>query len=343
MNNALKLAVVAGIAGSCAVTAPVLAGPKVYGRIDVSINHFDDEAGDFNNIQMKNNDSRLGVKGTYQFMPELAAIYKLEYAVDPEDSDTFKQRNIYGGFKGNFGTVFYGFTDTPLKVSGKNFDVFNDVFLADIKNTLSGEERLENSLHYQSNDYNGFGFWVAVAPGEESGEGATDQNGLFDRNSIAAHYKNGGMKLTLAYDRNVELDRLSVSGSKEPDTSIIRFTGSMKFGAATVAVLAQQAENSVEADRIGAAADGDAEATAFGISGKYKITSKGTIKAQFVTSSQEANGQDVQDLSQISLGYDHKLADKVKLYAYGSQVSAEPEGGDSEDETTIGLGARIKF
>jgi predicted porin len=91
--------------------------PKFYGKINVSVQNT--QEGNASISEVVSNASRLGVKGKIELKHGLQGIYKAEYQTAVDDGDnsgqTFSQRNIFGGIKGNFGQVIVGQFDTPLK------------------------------------------------------------------------------------------------------------------------------------------------------------------------------------------------------------------------------------
>ena len=111
------------IAVNASLLAPTMAfadSPKVYGRIDVSVDNIsvDSDAGEnsASNAELNSHGSRLGVKGKKKLSDQLTAIYKAEWEVSVDgDGESLKQRSRYVGLQGAFGTVTAGMIDTPLK------------------------------------------------------------------------------------------------------------------------------------------------------------------------------------------------------------------------------------
>ena len=126
--------------------------------------------------KLNSNASRLGVKGKSEIAEGLTLVYKAEFEIVVDDGDckgqTFTQRNIMGGIKGSFGTVWAGKHDTPTKLAQSKIDLFNDLE-GDIKNTFEGENRVSNIVAYSSPEINGFSSTVAMIPGEDADNGIT--------------------------------------------------------------------------------------------------------------------------------------------------------------------------
>ena len=126
MNRKLLPTLIALATISAAHAADSVPVPTVYGKINVTLNkyEFDDLQGTpktrvdgQDNWQLESNASRLGVKGDVPLVDGLKAVYKLEYEVfaDGSNSNAFTQRNTYGGLQGDWGTLIAGKNDTPLK------------------------------------------------------------------------------------------------------------------------------------------------------------------------------------------------------------------------------------
>ncbi|MBV1885196.1 MAG: porin, partial [Gammaproteobacteria bacterium] len=128
----LSLAAAALLAQATAISA----APEitVYGKANVTLNSVDEESVDpldpdaaIDEWQLNSNASRLGVKGKHAVNEDLNAIFQLEYEVFIDDgtnseNNALKQRNIYAGLQGEFGTVIAGKHDTPLKLAQGKID-----------------------------------------------------------------------------------------------------------------------------------------------------------------------------------------------------------------------------
>ena len=103
---------------------------KLYGKINVAVVNSD--SGSTDTWKLNSNASRIGLKGSSQISEGLSVFYKTEFEVavdngnfgDDEDKSTFKQRNIYAGIKGQYGSLLAGKNDTPTKLAQKKIDLF---------------------------------------------------------------------------------------------------------------------------------------------------------------------------------------------------------------------------
>ena len=176
---------------------------KLYGKINVAVVNSD--SGSTDTWKLNSNASRIGLKGSSQISEGLSVFYKTEFEVavdngnfgDDEDKSTFKQRNIYAGIKGQYGSLLAGKNDTPTKQAQKKIDLFNDS-VGDIKKTFAGENRMSNIIAYTTPKYGNFSASYAVMPSE------ADDGGLADSKSYSVNYKKDGLYVAVAADSNVK-------------------------------------------------------------------------------------------------------------------------------------------
>jgi predicted porin len=306
-KNALLAALITLSAASNA------AAVQVYGKANVSLNHTD--ASNSDTLKLNSNASRIGVKGSYEVSEGLKAIYKFEYETfiddgDDGSGDEFKQRNIYAGFQGGFGTIIAGKHDTPTKLAQGKIDLFNDLPNADIKNLIQGENRVSNIVMYSTPKTNGLKATVAFVPGDDTGGG---EDGI----SSAVSYESGDLSVTLAYD-----DGTAIDSSVE---TLTRLAAEYKIGNAKFGALFQQAD-----EVTGNEEDG------YILSSSYKLANGVILKGQYGESDDEAT-----EKTQIAVGADYKLNKKSKLFAYYSDI--ETETSTSSSVSTYAVGYEIKF
>ena len=306
-KNALLAALITFSAASNA------AAVQVYGKANVSLNHTD--ASNSDTLKLNSNASRIGVKGSYEVSEGLKAIYKFEYETfiddgDDGSGDEFKQRNIYAGFQGGFGTIIAGKHDTPTKLAQGKIDLFNDLPNADIKNVIQGENRVSNIVMYSTPKTNGLKATVAFVPGDDTGGG---EDGI----SSAVSYQSGDLSVTLAYD-----DGTAIDSSVE---TLTRLAAEYKVGNAKFGALFQQADE-----------DTGNEEDGYILSSSYKLANGVILKGQYGESDNEKT-----EKTQIAVGADYKLNKKSKLFAYYSDIEAETS--TSSSVSTYAVGYEIKF
>jgi predicted porin len=300
------------------------AGPidgDIYGKINVSIVNAD--TGTDDTYKLNSNASRLGVKGKTEIADGLYAVYKAEFEMCVDDGDckgqTFTQRNIMGGIKGSFGTVWAGKHDTPTKLAQNKIDLFNDLE-GDIKSTFEGENRVSNIVAYTSPTMNGFSTTVAMIPGEGAdvdGDGK-DDTGLTDGTSYSVSYTMNNLYVAIAGDQDVD------------SQDLIRLVAQYKMDALKVGVMYQQNEDNL----------GTKDESGFFVSAAYQLDEKTTLKAQYGSIEDDADGDEEETLS---LGGDYKLAKSTKVYVFYTDNTDSSVGKEDKEDSTFGLGMEHKF
>ena len=302
------------------------AGPidgDIYGKINVSIVNAD--TGTDDTYKLNSNASRLGVKGKTEIADGLYAVYKAEFEMCVDDGDckgqTFTQRNIMGGIKGSFGTVWAGKHDTPTKLAQNKIDLFNDLE-GDIKSTFEGENRVSNIVAYTSPTMNGFSTTVAMIPGEGAdvdGDGdGKDDTGLTDGMSYSVSYTMNNLYVAIAGDQDVD------------SQDLIRLVAQYKMDALKVGVMYQQNEDNL----------GTKDESGFFVSAAYQLDEKTILKAQYGSIEDDADGDEEETLS---LGADYKLAKGTKVYVFYTDNTDSSVGKEDKEDSTFGLGMEHKF
>lgn len=292
------------VALSMAVPMLVQAEPvSVYGKINLTAQQADEGQGSFS--ELKSNASRFGVKGDYALDGGLTLIYQLEWEVDPSDDaeKNIKSRDQFLGLAGAFGTLKVGRNDSALKLSQGKTDLFND-YEADLKALWKGENRLNNSVVYQTPQFQGFSVLVSHVM-EETPDGVDGQ-------SVALLYGDESLK-TSAWFASLAMDN-DINGYDNR-----RATAQTKVLAAKVALGVQQQEDIKTAKK----ADGWYSSLAYPL-GKYEL------KAQFQT---------LEDDQGLSLGADYKLGDNTKVFAWYSSFDFETK----VDSDYVAIGVEHRF
>ncbi|MEZ0122203.1 MAG: porin [Candidatus Reddybacter sp.] len=328
------------VAVASALALPVSAyaiGPidgSIYGKVNISV--VNDDNGSDDQMELNSNASRIGVKGKAKLTDTLYVIYKAEYETywddgkssDDKDEDTFEQRNIIGGLKGDFGTIWGGKHDTPTKLAQKKIDLFNDLE-GDIKHVMAGETRASNIVNYTTPNFSGFSASVATIFGEDRDD--NDKDGFFDSYSALAQYEDDGLYVAVALDENVKSGSKS-QGMGKDYVNIMRVIGQFPIGPLTLGAMWQNAEEGDSATT-GVKLDEDS----WHISAKWKIAAGYTLKAQYTESDDDESGNDA---DMMSFGVDKKLGKKTKLFAFYTTLDKSTATDDSD---WIGVGLEHKF
>ncbi|MEM8593210.1 MAG: porin [Pseudomonadota bacterium] len=323
------------LTGAIALPASVAAqaAPTLYGKANVSYQKTTDDNQD--QWEPNSNSSRLGVKGDAEVTDDLTAVYKAEFEISIDDGDkkgqTFAQRNIYAGVKGNFGQVVAGKFDTPLKKARGNFDQFNSLSVSAVKHVLlktgesKGENRMGNQIMYTSPKIAGIAqFNASLIPGEEARTDGKD--GFADGKSFSVtagdkYLKKNKYFAAVAVDDNVK------------GADLVRFAAQTKLPSNTkLGVLYQTAKASDVNDAV--------SMDSVGVSVTQAINSNVVLKAQYMQS--EADTDNGQENTQFSVGTDYKLNKKTKLFGYYGRLETE-KAATKAKESTIGTGLEVKF
>jgi len=292
----------------------------VYGRVNLTLQNSDEAAGE--HVELRNNASRVGVKGEVALNTDLKAIYQLEFGVNIDgdsSQDTFTHRNQFVGLEGKFGTVKAGRHDTALKEAQGDFDLFNDLE-GDITGTFNGENRLRNYIAYTTPALGkAFHITVNVFPGEEPESG---DDGVADGTSISLDYETDLVYFAIAHDRDLDGEGVETS----------RLVGGYTLGDAQIMLLYQRTDaGALEEDGLGAS-----------VSWKF---GKNTAKLQYLTADiwridPRADPLDNRYESQVSVGLDHALGKDTKLFGF---YTAGDIGGGSESNRYLAVGIQHNF
>ena len=319
-----KLSLTAAIAATLSFAGQSYAeGPidgTIYGKINASLVNTDSNTGDQWNLN--SNASRLGVKGKTKIADGLYAVYKAEFEMCVDDGDckgqTFTQRNIMGGIRGSFGTVWAGKHDSPTKLAQNKIDLFNDLE-GDIKNTFEGENRVSNIVAYTTPKVNGFAATVAMIPGEGADVDQDGQNdtGLSDGISYSVSYSADDLYLAVAGDQDVDKQDL------------LRIVAQYKMDALKLGLMYQQNEDNLNSK----------DESGYFISAAYKIDQT-TLKAQYGSIEDDADGDKEETLS---LGADYKMSENTKVYVFYTDNTDSEVGSSDEEDSSFGVGMEHKF
>ena len=251
---------------------------KLYGKINVAVVNSD--SGSTDTWKLNSNASRIGLKGSSQISEGLSVFYKTEFEVAVDgDGDVFKQRNIYAGIKGQYGSLLAGKNDTPTKQAQKKIDLFSDA-VGDIKKTFAGENRMSNIIAYSTPKYGNFSASYAIMPSE------ADDGGLADSKSYSVNYEKDGLYVAVAADSNVK------------DADILRIVSQYKLDAWKLGFMYQENDTTNESGYFTSAA--------------YKCDNI-TYKAQYGNNENDTEGS---DKTTLSLGADFKLAKNTKSFVF---------------------------
>lgn len=137
-------------------STPALSEPlDFYGRLWLSVaNSSNGLSGNekVDGFSLENYASYLGIKGEYEVYDHFSLLYKFEAGIesfDNDDSNIFKPRNAYLGFKTHYGSAVFGRNDTVFKSAEGKVDLFN-ITSSDMNMIITGNDRLGDSITFNS-------------------------------------------------------------------------------------------------------------------------------------------------------------------------------------------------
>lgn len=338
----LALAVTAALAAPMAAQA----APTLYGRLNLSVDAVDLESTDEEEVQLNSNSSRIGVKGEEALGNGYSAIYKIEWEVagDVAGTNDLSGRDRFVGLKGDWGTVKLGAYDSPLRTSQGAVDVFNDMTYTDMEVFISGENRLNNVIGYESPKIaDVLTIQLAVQSGEDNGGAFPSDD---DGQSLSLIFQSGGLYLAAAMDNDIAdgtsfgiLDSLvgplpaGVEDLFARDA--IRLTGVYTMDALQLGVMLQTSEfqrNDIF---------GDMDEESVLLSAAY-TSGKNVYKGQLTMTTYDFGGGEL-EATTLALGLDHQMSQMTKVFVQAAFAQVELTGSDDADNTVVSVGMETRF
>ena len=369
------------IAIGTAMAAPgaVLAdSPEVYGKINLSwdnveastshgtINPTDGAGNSLHQQEINSHQSYVGLRGSSELFPMgLTGFYQLEYQITPHRTTGFVNRESFLGMASDdFGTVKVGRFNSPNADLGRMVDQFSDYTWSDIAGMMRGQVRGRNYVGYSSPEFaRMLTFNIAGPTSENNNVNMSNNNnhGLWDSFSSSLVFDLGGdIYAGLGYDKNLFQGDVIADGSLTDQgnnnfaqtsletganaVDVLRFVAGVKLDALELGFLWQNAKTIEEITVQGEQENGEEDSIV--LSAGFMLTPDTKLMAQYVDTSHD-NGDDM-DSSQWTLGVDHRVGDRTKVYAYATQREAEgvDGAGDSISGRDVGvfsIGAEHRF
>jgi len=217
MNKKLIAVAVAGLLAAPLVAQAQTANVVLYGRLNLDLEYVNATApGNVetpNVTRLSSNSSRFGLRGTEALGGGLNAIFQIESSVSGDaGGGTIAGRDTYVGLQGSWGTVRFGNFLAPYDDMHPIFGDTN-TYLTSIagmtsiwannggynKGNGSFDDRLGNSLRYDSPNIAGFTGSIQAALYDDAGAGGSVRSMVW---SMAGTYKNGPFTLGGAFEYN---------------------------------------------------------------------------------------------------------------------------------------------
>ena len=320
-----KLIVVA--LAAAAFSAPALADTanvSVYGIADMSYDFINTGTsaagvGGVSKNAVSSNVSRLGFKGSEGLGDGLSAIWQIEQQINMDNTGgTFATRNSFLGLKSDSaGTVLLGRHDTPYKLATRKLDPFGDS-IADNRALLGAVSGKSAAAAFDGRQPDVIAY---ISPSMSGLTGAIAYVNLTETNTTAAQAKASALSLNAVYDAKPllasfgyekhDLDTVQAGASESAWKLGLGYT----MSAFTLGFVYERTSDNLTpatyAERYGH--------NAYYLSGNYKM-GMNAIKFAYGKAGQLGSTANT-GANHFTLGYDHGMSKRTKLYALYSRIS----------------------
>lgn len=297
--------------------------------------------------KVSSSQSRIGFKGTEDLGGGTNAVWQIENGINSDNSattgnaGTWNNRNTFVGLSGDsWGTILLGNYDSPYKSATRGMDVFADT-IADNRNimglaTMAGaaantpaslqfDGRSSNSLTYTTPDLGGIKLSGQYVAGAELATGQAQNKG--SAYALSGVYASGPLTGVLAYavhdfgDNTTGVLGTGVAGNPNKKERALKVAGGYAVDQFSVNLVFEKSTD----DMTGAAGTtaGSSDRKAYYLAGKYNISGTDAVKLAYTSAGNVGNNPAVNNTSvkQISVGYDHAMSKRTKVYALWSKVT----------------------
>ncbi len=323
------------LAIASAISAPALADNAnftFYGIADVSYDVIN--TGNTNTTSgavkrnVSSNVSRFGFKGSEDLGDGLAAIWQVEQQInlDGSGTSTFATRNTFGGLKHeSFGTVLMGRHDTPYKLTTRKLDVFGDSiadnrsFMGGVSSTTAGvfvsagaafDGRQPDVLAYISPAL--AGVTVALATVNLTETQTTSISAHNSATSVGVMFDAAPFYAAVGYESHtLNSNATATKGNLE---SAKKLGFGLNLDALSLGLVLEKTSDNLGANKVNLYGH-----SAVYVSGKYSI---GNSAIKLAAGKVNNMGGALQTgANQITVGYDHGLSKRTKLYVLYTKLN----------------------
>ena len=311
----ISLAIAAGMAASGAA----LAEATVYGNLHLSIDAPDNDGSNTDSMQMNNQTSAIGVKGSDDLGDGMKAFYKAEFQVDPSTSGSLTGRDQYVGLKGGMGTVKLGSMSNNYKQMGGKVDPMYRTALEGRGNMqaqsfLHGGSgvfggRMDDTLQYASPKMGGMQLVINTTFSDRNTTGPAPTD-IDETMGVGFRYT--------AKAFSVYVDMIDYSDEGAPDVvdseSATKIGGTFKTGPVKLGVQLEQTEDLLGSDYMM-------------VSANYAIDKNNAVSFTYGSRTDINPGGGAADINDsgstsTALMYNHKMSKMTNVYVgYGSRDS----------------------
>lgn len=341
-----KTLMVAALSGMFATAAHAQSSVTLYGLIDAGITYTNSQGGRANWQETSGsaNGSRWGLRGAEDLGGGLKAIFTLENGFNigngaqSHEGRQFGRQAFVGLASDQYGAVTLGrqydsVVDYlgPLALTGTQYGGTQFAHPFDNDN-LDNSFRINNSVKYQSPDFEGFKFGALY--------GFSNQAGNFANNraySVGASYNYGPLNVAAAYlqlNNNTPLvgttEVSNLSGAFSDDSMFLagrqRTWGaglSYAFGPATAGFVFTQTKlnnalntTNIDVSKIGLPASSDLRFNNYEVNGRYNLTPALSVAGAYTYTDGKLNGESPK-WHQFSLQTAYALSKRTDVYLQG--------------------------
>ncbi|MEQ1589803.1 MAG: porin [Gallionella sp.] len=278
---------------------------------------------------VSSNVSKFGFKGSEDLGEGLSANWQIEQQIDIDAAakNTFASRNTFINVKSEkLGAVLFGIHDTPYKIAVRKLDMFGDnigdnrALMGAPKGNSSNqgfELRPNNIFMYTSPTFAGFNAAVATVNLKEANTLSTDKRDNIT--SLAVMYDVAPFYGSIAHEAH-KLESNVTATKLGQDESATRVGFAFRPEDKPFEVTAMYEKTT---DNLGTAQVNFNGHNAYFLGGKYNIGNN-AVKLGYVKAGTLGTGTaQIADsgATQISVGYDHGLSKRTKLYAVYTQIT----------------------
>ena len=270
---------------------------------------------------VSSNVSKFGLKGSEDLGDGLSANWQVEQQINFDDAvkNTFASRNTFASLKSEtLGTILFGINDTPYKFATRKLDMFGDNVgdnraLMGNKSKLGFELRPQNILMYTSPTFSGFNAAIATVNLKEGNTLNTEARDSIT--SLAVMYDVAPFYGSVAHESH-KLESYVSATKLGRDESANRLGFAYRPEEMPFELTAMYEKIT---DNLGTAQANVNGHNALFFGAKYNIGNS-AVKLGYVKAGELSSVVD-SGAKQISIGYDHGLSKRTKLYALYTRIA----------------------
>jgi len=304
--------------------------------------YFVNPNGGYDGLAVNTHFSNFFIKGTEDLGNGLSAFFHMEFLISPDDNAAVSNnRNTFVGLAGNWGKVGIGRNDSPYKKSTASLELFGNT-AGDYQNIGFADVRMQNTVFYYSPNWNGFSFGAAIGmPSNDAyNVSPTDGSDGVEEVSIAGTYKNGPWFASLGYEERSQ-EFLGFANNVNGDDHE-KWRMGLGYTANGFHV------GFIYEDNEAFGGNQEIDYDVWQISGSYSFGNN-VVKAAY--GSMDVDNSNVfvipvDEPSSFSIGLDHKLSKRTKLFATYTDFEGDDNNlvvGDDYDYDIFSVGIVHKF